>query len=447
MTEAEELELLELEAEEAAAKPPAAAPKAAQPEPAKRGKLEAGLRGAGQGFTLGFADEIAGGMGAAMQAGVNVLPRSLQKWLDVVEAKPGDAYRSVRDEDRADNRAARRDQTGAYLAGEVLGSLAVPVPGGAAAKGASGLARVGRGALQGAGLGGAYGLGASEADSVGGLARDTALGAGLGGAGGAVGAGLGVGVEKVRGLAKATAAKAVADAAAKQAALKEKAVRSAAGSLGGETASALKTFDRLHEIVSDMGVPEELRIAAQQQLDDPRFREALTGAYEEYIKKAPNQLTGLERGRAGVAEAAGIDVGKATERALANPLRKEVWPRVATLGHRMLPVALAGIGGAVGGPEGAAAGTGLGAALALIQGRPGVVVRNMLTSPAVRKGAADAVLKMVGNEPRQLSPRIGALVRALRSSPEKVGAAEMIHAFTDDEEESMKQGLAMRTRR
>ncbi|CAB4200140.1 hypothetical protein UFOVP1351_26 [uncultured Caudovirales phage] len=127
-------------------------------KPAGPSVIESGLRGAAQGASFGFADEITGGLEAAFT---------------------DKTYEQARDESRAAYEKAQEANPMAYLAGDVGGSLATSlVPGLGVAKGASTMARIGKAAA----LGGAAGLGYSDADTAAGLAGDTATGAALGGA-------------------------------------------------------------------------------------------------------------------------------------------------------------------------------------------------------------------------------------------------------------------------
>lgn len=123
-------------------------------------------RGAAQGITLGFADEIAG---------------------LVESAFTGKTYRQARDESRAAFARAQLANPKAYFAGEI-GSALVPGLGAAKAIKAGGTAL--QAGLRAAKIGGLSGAGASEADltrgDVGGLARDVAIG---GAASGVLGAG------------------------------------------------------------------------------------------------------------------------------------------------------------------------------------------------------------------------------------------------------------------
>jgi hypothetical protein len=120
-------------------------------------------RGALQGLTLGFADEIAGG----------------------VESLFTDkTYEQARDESRANFKKAKLSNPGYYTTGELGGAVGTAlVPFGS-------VATLGKAALTGASLSGLAGLGNSEADNAKDLAKDAAIGAGVGGAFGAAGYGL-----------------------------------------------------------------------------------------------------------------------------------------------------------------------------------------------------------------------------------------------------------------
>lgn len=148
-------------------------------------RLESAGRGAVQGLTFGFGDEIYGGVKGA----ANYL---------MGDGDFSQTYARERDAVRAANKQAQEANPGTYLAGEVGGSLVVP--GGLARTGvtkATGAAaskvlpaavtesRIGNAALQGAGYGAAYGAGTSEGKTAGEVATDTATGAAIGGAFGA----------------------------------------------------------------------------------------------------------------------------------------------------------------------------------------------------------------------------------------------------------------------
>lgn len=115
--------------------------------------LESFGRGALQGVTFGFGDEIyagAKGLGASLSGGTF-----------------RDTYNREVEDVRTANRAARQANPLAYIGGEVAGGLALPMGAvGTAARGAaqagravSSIARAARGAKAGAAYGGLYGLG------------------------------------------------------------------------------------------------------------------------------------------------------------------------------------------------------------------------------------------------------------------------------------------------
>jgi len=127
--------------------------------------LESGARGLLQGATLGFADEIAGGIESLFT---------------------DKTYEQARDESRKNFATAQEANPLTYGAGELgggIGTMLIPGLGAAKlAKGATMGAKLAAGAKAGAKLGGLYAAGSSVEDSAAGVAGDTLKGA----AGGAV---------------------------------------------------------------------------------------------------------------------------------------------------------------------------------------------------------------------------------------------------------------------
>lgn len=147
---------------------------------------ESALRGGAQGLTLGFADEIAGGLESAID--------------------PNKTYEQARDESRQAYKMAEQANPGTYLTGDIAGSiLPALIPGAAGVSiGKATLGLAGRGAASGvarmagqAALAGAVeGLGRSEGERVSDIAKDVAMGGITGGVvGGALG-GLGRAAKK-----------------------------------------------------------------------------------------------------------------------------------------------------------------------------------------------------------------------------------------------------------
>lgn len=173
------------------------------PEREPPGTMESALGGAEQGVTLGFADEITGGMQSGMDAGQQFLnklglapesPTQVNARL-AAEGVTGDvgpqsilnAYREARDIKRGEQKRMQDAHPLAYGLGEVGGGLltAPLLPGGLGAAG--GLTKEGLVAgpgMAGAAIGGLGGLGYSEADltrgDITGALGDTARGAQLG---------------------------------------------------------------------------------------------------------------------------------------------------------------------------------------------------------------------------------------------------------------------------
>ncbi len=143
------------------------------------GQGESALRGAAQGASLGFADELAGG-GEAL----------LDKLRGAHEAL-GELYLKHRDESRAKYKAAEEANPGTYMAGQIGGGLATAaIPG----LGAGGL--VAQGLKMGA-LGAVAGAGASEAQDARELVKDAAVSGLVGGATGVAVGGVARGLGRV----------------------------------------------------------------------------------------------------------------------------------------------------------------------------------------------------------------------------------------------------------
>ena len=168
------------------------------------GRGAALARGVGQGVTVGLGDEllgasiasgipeaIAGLTGEDRNAFVRVLGKVIEKPATLASPSIGalrllyeqltgkgeatGRYEEVRDIERERNKTAQEQYPGTYLTGQIAGSLAVPVPGGAATL----PARIGRGAATGGVVGGVTGFG--EGEGLGGSVTQGASGAVIGG--------------------------------------------------------------------------------------------------------------------------------------------------------------------------------------------------------------------------------------------------------------------------
>jgi len=154
-------------------------------------------RGLAQGFSGGFQDELGGAIaGLGRVAGFKDLEHGIENGFERADGgasidfdKIKDAYTNARDIERSRNNVAAAENPKTYMAGNIGGGVlqSVAMPSLSAAGDAGLAANIGKGALQG----GVAGAGYSDADSAEGLARDTAIGAGLGGGAGAASYGAG----------------------------------------------------------------------------------------------------------------------------------------------------------------------------------------------------------------------------------------------------------------
>jgi hypothetical protein len=372
---------------------------------------ESALWGGLQGVSLGFADEMEGVAGGL---------------ADLLSGGDFD-YSGNRDEARRKYAAAEGANPELYRGGEVVGAVGgALLPGGAAAKGLKGAMALG------AATGAAQGLGTSEADltegEVGEVLTDTAIGGAVGAGAGAVGHGVSKAVSALRGRAAQGVRLAEADQAATEYGSRYAAKKSAESSLGGEAAAGLRALREAEEVVANASghyTPAQIS-KAQAFLADPKAAAVRQRAAENVLDRGADRLGGsLVDAEKGLAQARGAlapaAVEAGAEAAMANPVRREIAPRVWTLGHRLLPVMLASGGAAVGGPEGAAIGGGLGTVMALTQGRPGTIIRNAVRSPGVRKMVWEFVESAAGG------PVLGSfgamLQRALQTGGTRAGLA------------------------
>lgn len=137
-----------------------------QPEqPNNISKTESALRGAAQTASLGFQDELSPYIERAL---AKVDPRmSSENYQDMYANKP---IKALRNEYRRDNAEAYEANPGSFISGGIVGGLPLSIATGGTAS-----------PLTAAGvMGGVAGLGSSEAEDAMGMAKDTALGAGLG---------------------------------------------------------------------------------------------------------------------------------------------------------------------------------------------------------------------------------------------------------------------------
>lgn len=155
-----------------------------------RGVTDAVARGAAQGLTANFYDELRGlveanGANPKDPASIyNLIGGAMKYWSGQPEASK--AYDQAVSRERAETKSAEEQHPIASIAGNVAGAVALPI--GAAANAATLPGRMATGAAVGAGLGGLSGVGegSGAVDSISRGATGAALGGALGGAAPAV---------------------------------------------------------------------------------------------------------------------------------------------------------------------------------------------------------------------------------------------------------------------
>lgn len=148
-----------------------------QDDPPQFSAPESALAGAAQQVSGSLGDEILGGLSAAGAYGIGKGMELLGNENPAKGMTLAEIYRSARNRIRRENQAASEQNPGSYMAGSVVGAVVSPInkilPG-------TGSGTVAGMAKAGATAGGINAFGSSEADTVGGVAADTAFGAGTG---------------------------------------------------------------------------------------------------------------------------------------------------------------------------------------------------------------------------------------------------------------------------
>lgn len=269
-----------------AAKTPVSKP-STQAEAVAPSGTEAVARGALQGATIGFADELAGA--TAIMPDVDPLGSPIPSADEPAPSLSGamEEYRRVRDESRAANEAAEEAHPKKFLAGQIAGGVATApiLPGGAV----KGVLKAGGAGL---GYGAVSGLGGSDADLTKGefakAAVDTGVGAGVGLGAGILGQGLIKGAGKLwRKIRGTDQAEKVAEKTVEQ-------IGGARGPLAKETSTRLERAAALEEKWSGMlGGEKKSFFSAAEASGDPAL--ALAESKARQMGGAVGAATQAER--------------------------------------------------------------------------------------------------------------------------------------------------------
>lgn len=367
---------------------------------AEPGKLEALGRGAAQGVTFGFGDELKGLYDAASSAPSQWIYEKLNP--DAEKSRSfAERYTEGRDVNRANNESARKAHGGYYLTGEIAGAVAPALltmgassgatAGGLAARGSGVLARAlaPKAVALAAGQGAAQGLGYSNADTAGRLASDSLIGAGLGLAGHAAGSALGAAGSRLIGRGASKAAKAEATAAATAEAEKLAEQASKQGKYGGLRQGENKAIKALLDLERDGIISPKNKEALDALRKSGRLADALNEAAAndlEFLAERTPQVSSAKaamlEGKAALPEAI---AAKKSELLSSAAARGQIMERVKRYGP---PAVGSLIGSAVGGPVGTAVGF-----LAGAGSRPMVrALERMSKHPSVQAQIAKAMM-------------------------------------------------------
>jgi hypothetical protein len=333
-------------------------------------RAEALGRGAVQGGTMGFGDELQGATrGGAERALYEQGGPDSGVFADSANQNTEAEYKRIRDEARSKNEASRKAHGGYYLGGQVAGGM-IPM----AATGVSLPAALAQGSAEG--------LGYSNADTAGGLAGDTAFGAGLGAAGYGVGKVLSKAASKVAGFSGRRVASAEAKAAAKAAEEELALQASRVGSYGGLRQTENNAIRQLLAQEASGLISPQNQALLDAMKASGHFKDAINDALTNNLKFLATRTPAVQAAKDA------MQVGQAAlPQAIASKAEQLVSPEEAkrtllTYAKRYwLPLAGTAAGSAVAGPWGGLAG-------AMIGGRSRPAMRafiNRVESPAWQK--------------------------------------------------------------
>lgn len=380
--------------------------------------LDSLARGAAQGATFNFADEIAGGGEALLDK------------LKGSNTPFADAYRKHRDESRANFAAAEKANPAEYGAGQVAGGLGV----GLAAAPFTGGASLGSAVALGAGSGALNALGESkdlDKQALINAGEQGLIGAGTGvlgyGAGKVLGKGLDALGSKITGAGEAGVERAEQGIAAKAAGQASEGVDSALGTLGKTTAESFKGVDRAEQLLARGNLSPEEAAPLRELLASERVKGLDKNLAGNLSRDLGGQLDQQSNARALYEEAVAQypdEVARLTKE-LGSP--KAAVQQLMPLLKRYGAVAAGGVAGmAEGLPGGALVGAGLRPALRAIGRRA--------TTPEVSKqvfnivGKVGRVLKV---NPQALGRYGGVLANAARQGPDALNVAHFVLGQSD----------------
>lgn len=372
---------------------------------------ESAGRSALQGVTFGFAPEIKSAAQAAADWATS--PKGFKE-----------SYR----EHQAENEPMFEKSVSENRAANLAGSMLLPTPDKALklinpALKLTRAGRMGAAAL----MGGAAGLGYGKSDLAGGdfegAAKDFGGGAGIGLLASGAGELISGGISKLTSYFGGMKSKAASDAARIATEAQQKAERSALGSARSGAQSASRDLEVLSREAEALPVGNARRAEIEAFLGTPEalaLRERVAGSKLGSAPERISEMTQLEDDYARLRASGPQNIQDGIANQLDDPIKKQVAPRLAKLAYRALPIAATGAGSMIGNTMGMpVAGAGIGMALggvtALIMGKPGTVVANMVKSPGFRS--------FIGTHGEKLAEIAPAIESAAANGPVALQAA------------------------
>jgi hypothetical protein len=311
--------------------------------------------------------EIKKSWGLAQPAGKQpVIPE--QPPEEAAQPDLASVYLKARDGYRGDNKAADAAHPWLYGGGELAAGLAVPVPGGALMKGGSLASKMVRGGLTAGAIGTAVGAGKSEADTVGGVAKDALVSGGLSVPLGAAGAAVGHGLGK---LGERFGAKAATAKTEKALADLDELTASTRGKYGAGSQDAYRTLEKIQSDAVNPRLSQASRDAAAAFLDSSEGIALAEQVAKSTMELAPGKMGNLLATRQAYADAPAAAASKTADYFSKSTVTEDILPRAGRYAQR---AGAAGVGGALGGPAGVAAGGVVGMAI----GAPGTAMANLV---------------------------------------------------------------------
>ncbi len=319
-----------------------------------------------------------------------------------------DAYRRIRDGLRGDNKKSDAAHPVIYGGSEMLGSLAVPLPGGAA-NGAGVLAKMGKGALQAGAMGAVMGAGKSEKEDVGGVAEDALLTGAMSAPLGAGGAALGHGLGK---LGDRFGAKAASAKTAEELRRLDEVRDSTLGSMRQAKGEAIRLLERANADANNPRLSQTTRDRASAFLESHDGKALAEEAAAALMDQAPEQMGRMASTKTDFLDAPARAAKESADYFAKNTITEDVLPRAMHYGK---PLLAATVGGVAGGPAGVAAGSILGSAT----GAPGRALANLAQKTPRFTVQANEALQSVANGSetalQKLAAQLGVSVEELTS--------------------------------